>query len=111
VDHPEAGLFRWLIGHPDPGAGRAGDLPRFEHRCLWKKVDEARTIIDFDDPSSDVYFLVSGDVRIELRTAGGREFILADLREGEFFGEFSAIDGEPSSAKATALNRATICIV
>ncbi|KAF0136568.1 MAG: cyclic nucleotide-binding protein [Xanthobacteraceae bacterium] len=87
------------------------DLARFEHRCLWKKVDEGQTIIDFDDPSSDVYFLVSGDVRIQVRTAGGREFILADLREGEFFGELSAIDGEPRSANVTALNRATICIV
>jgi CRP-like cAMP-binding protein len=87
------------------------DLARFDHRCVWRKVDEGQTIIDFDDSSSDVYFLVSGDVRIQLRTLGGREFILADLRGGEFFGELAAIDGEPRSANVTALTRATICIV
>jgi CRP/FNR family transcriptional regulator, cyclic AMP receptor protein len=87
------------------------DLSRFDHRCIWRKVDEGQIIIDFDDPSSDVYFIIAGDVRIQLRTTGGREFILADLREGEFFGELAAIDGEPRSANVTALTRTTICIV
>jgi CRP/FNR family cyclic AMP-dependent transcriptional regulator len=87
------------------------DVSRFDHRCVWRKVDEGQTIIDFDDLSSDVHFLVSGDVRIQLRTTGGREFILADLHAGEFFGELAAIDGEPRSANVTALTRATICIV
>jgi CRP-like cAMP-binding protein len=46
-----------------------------------------------------------------MRTPGGKEFILADLRDGEFFGELSAIDGETRSANVTALTRAVICIV
>lgn len=87
------------------------DLVRFERRCIWKKIDEGQSIVDFEDVSSDVYFLVSGDVRIQMRTPGGKEFILADLREGEFFGELSAIDGEPRSANVTALTKAVICIV
>ncbi len=57
-------------------------------------VDEGQTIVDFDDQSNSVYFLLSGDVRILLRTPGGKEFILADLRAGEVFGELSAIDGK-----------------
>jgi CRP/FNR family transcriptional regulator, cyclic AMP receptor protein len=87
------------------------DLARFERRCFWRKVDEGQVIVDFEDPSSDVYFLVSGDVRIQMRTLGGKEFILADLREGDTFGEISAIDGEPRSANVTALTKAVICIV
>lgn len=87
------------------------DLARFERRCIWKKIDEGQSIVDFEDLSSDVCFLVSGDVRIQMRTPGGKEFILADLREGEFFGELSAIDGEPRSANVTALTKAVICIV
>lgn len=87
------------------------DFARFEQRCLWKKVEEGQVIVDFDDPSSDVGFLVTGEVRIQIRTAGGKELIFADLHEGEFFGELSAIDGEPRSANVTALTRATICLV
>jgi CRP/FNR family transcriptional regulator, cyclic AMP receptor protein len=87
------------------------DLSRFERRCIWKKVEEGQAILDFEDPSSDVHFLVAGDVRIQMRTPGGKEFILADLREGEFFGELAAIDGEPRSANVTALTKAVICIV
>lgn len=87
------------------------DFARFEKRCLWKKVEADQVIVDFDDPSSDVYFLHAGHVRIQMRTPGGKEFILADLRDGEFFGELSAIDGETRSANVTALTRAVICIV
>jgi CRP-like cAMP-binding protein len=87
------------------------DLQRFERRCTWKKVEEGQIIVDFEDPSSDVYFLVTGDVRIQIRTPGGKEVILADLRAGDFFGELSAIDGTARSANVTALTRAEICIV
>lgn len=87
------------------------DLARFERRCAWRKLDEGQIIVDFEDASSDVYFLASGDVRIQIRTPGGKEVILADLRSGEFFGELSAIDGTPRSANVTALTRAEICIV
>lgn len=87
------------------------DLKPFERRCNWKRVEEGQILVDFEDPSSDVYFLASGDVRIQIRTAGGKEVILADMRAGEFFGELSAIDGTPRSANVTALTRAEICIV
>lgn len=87
------------------------DLSRFERRCIWKKFDQGQTIIDFEDLSNDVCFLVSGHVRIQLRTSGGRELILADLREGDFFGELSAIDGTPRSANVTALIKSVMCIV
>lgn len=87
------------------------DPARFERRCVWKKIDEGQAVVGFDDATSDVYFLVSGDVRIEVRTAGGKELILADLSEGDLFGDLSAIDGEPRSASVTALTNVVICIV
>lgn len=87
------------------------DLAKFERRCVWKRVDDGQIIVDFEDQSSDVYFLLTGDVRIQIRTPGGKEVILADLRGGDFFGELSAIDSTPRSANVTALTRAEICIV
>lgn len=87
------------------------DFKRFERRCSWKKVEFGQTIVDYEDFSNEVYFLLTGHVRILIRTAGGKEFILAELQDGEFFGELSAIDGETRSANVTALTRTVICIV
>lgn len=87
------------------------DLKPFDRRCVWRRVEEGQILVDFEDQSSDVYFLASGDVRIQIRTAGGKEVILTDMRGGEFFGELAAIDGTPRSANVTALTRAEICVV
>ncbi|MCZ8259052.1 MAG: Crp/Fnr family transcriptional regulator [Beijerinckiaceae bacterium] len=87
------------------------DLKTFERRCVWKRVEEGQILVDFEDQSSDVYFLAAGDVRIQIRTAGGKEVILADMRSGEYFGELAAIDGIARSANVSALTRAEICIV
>lgn len=87
------------------------DLKSYERQCIWKRVDEGQILVDFEDRSSDVYFLASGDVRIQIRTAGGKEVILADMRTGEYFGELAAIDGVARSANVTALTRAEICIL
>ena len=58
-----------------------------------------------------MYFLVSGEVRILIRTPAGKEVILAEMRGGQFFGEMSAIDGIKRSANVTALTRGEVCIV
>ena len=87
------------------------DLGPFERRCAWRTFDEGQIVVDFEDPSSDVYFLVAGEVRVQVRTSGGKELILADLRSGAFFGELSAIDGTPRSANVTASTRVEVCVI
>ena len=87
------------------------DLGPFDRRCSWRKLDEEQVAVDFEDTSSDVYFLVSGEVRILVRTPGGKEVILTDMQAGQYFGELSAIDGTPRSANVTALTRCDMCIM
>ena len=87
------------------------DFLKFDRRVTWKRCDEGETIVDFEDPTSDVYFLLSGEMRVLIRTMSGREIILAELRGGEFFGELSAIDGVHRSANVTALNKSEMCIM
>jgi CRP/FNR family cyclic AMP-dependent transcriptional regulator len=89
------------------------DVPfdRFDRRCGWKKFDDGETVVDYEDASSDVYFILSGEVRVLIRTAAGKEIILADMRAGEFFGELSALDGVSRSANVTALTRSELCIM
>jgi len=87
------------------------DFAAIESRCRWKKFDPNEILLDFDDPSTDVYFLVSGDVRILMRTAAGKEVILGEMRGGQLFGELSAIDGVKRSANVTALTRGEVCVM
>jgi CRP/FNR family cyclic AMP-dependent transcriptional regulator len=87
------------------------EFERFDRRCAWKRYEDGEVIVDFEDPSSDVYFIITGEVRVLIRTAAGKEIILNELRNGEFFGEYAAIDGIKRSANVTALTKADLCIM
>ncbi|WP_376094867.1 Crp/Fnr family transcriptional regulator [Roseomonas sp. CCTCC AB2023176] len=66
-------------------------------------------ILDFDEASDAVFFVLSGGVRVAVRSPGGAELILGDIGPGGFFGEMAAIDGLPRSACVTALHRSFVC--
>jgi CRP/FNR family transcriptional regulator, cyclic AMP receptor protein len=89
-------------------SARADALGR---QCVRKRYAEDELVLDFDDQSTDVYFIVSGDVRVLVRTAAGKEMILGDFGAGKFFGEMAAIDGAKRSANVTALTNAEILLV
>lgn len=87
------------------------DFRSFDRRCTWRKFEEGQVAVDFEDTTDDVFFLISGDVRILVRTPGGKEVILSDMHAGQYFGELAAIDGTARSANVTALTRCEMCIV
>ena len=92
------------------------DLPadlsqRFARSCFWKDYDQHELVIDVDDETTDVRFVLSGRVRIISRIAVGKEVILGEMGDGEFFGEIAAIDNSPRSANVTTLTRSRICIM
>ncbi len=89
----------------------AGDLEfaRFERFCSWRRFEAGETVFDYEDDSSEVYFIQSGDLRVLIRTAAGREIILADFKAGQFFGELAAIDGAKRTANVTAMTRSELC--
>jgi CRP-like cAMP-binding protein len=87
------------------------DFEKFDRRCNWRRFDDGETVVDYEDESSDVYFIIAGEVRVLIRTAAGKEIILAEMRAGQFFGELSAIDNVKRSANVTALTRSELCIM
>jgi CRP-like cAMP-binding protein len=87
------------------------DLARFESRSHWRRFEPDEILVDFDDLSTDVYFLLSGDVRVLIRTQSGKEVILGEMRGGQLFGELAAIDGVKRSANVTALTRGEVGIM
>ena len=64
-------------------------------------------VVFFEGSRSDsLYLIVSGAVKIYRKAQDGREKILCVLGSGEFFGEFSLVDGQPRSASVATLQPA-----
>lgn len=89
---------------PDQGAMLAKE-------CVWKDYEADELVIDIDEETTDVRFVISGLVRIISRLSIGKEVILGEMGPGAFFGELSAIDGETRSANVTTLNKSRLCII
>jgi CRP/FNR family cyclic AMP-dependent transcriptional regulator len=87
------------------------DFERFDRLCKWRRFDDGELVVDYEDESSDVYFIIIGEVRVLIRTAAGKEIILGESRAGQFFGEMTAIDGAKRSANVTALTKSELCIM
>ncbi len=87
------------------------DLSQFESRLRCRTFQPDEVLLDFDDPTSDIYFLTSGDVRVLIRTKSGKEVILGEMRAGSVFGELAALDGIRRSANVTALTRGEVCLM
>jgi CRP/FNR family cyclic AMP-dependent transcriptional regulator len=79
------------------------DLLRLEQACTWHRYRNGEQILDRTSQSRDVYFVVEGTVQIVNYSASGREVAYAQVPAGAFFGELSAVDGEPRSASAVAI--------
>lgn len=81
---------------------------RYASALFWRIYSENELVIDIDDASSDVLFVVSGTVRVIHRAEIGKEIILGELGPGAYFGEMAAIDGVARSASVTALQKSRI---
>jgi CRP/FNR family cyclic AMP-dependent transcriptional regulator len=72
-------------------------------QCSWHRAGRNQWIIDYQDTSNDVFFVVSGTLRVKIQSISGREVLLREINAGEFFGEIAAIDGEPRSSGIVAV--------
>jgi CRP/FNR family transcriptional regulator, cyclic AMP receptor protein len=79
-----------------------------DEKCRWQRFEPGATILEFEERSTDVYFVASGVVRVWLPTTRRTDVILADMGEGAVFGELAAIDGRPRSASVSALSAALV---
>lgn len=81
----------------------AEDVADLTRHCRWRRHDADEQILDRDSDSREVFFVAEGTVRVIIYTASGREVTLADVHQGDYFGELAAFDGEPRSASVQAV--------
>ena len=77
-------------------------IGQLDAQCSWRRATAGQWLIDYQDASNDVFFVVSGSVRVMIQSAG-REVLLRQINAGEFFGELAAIDGQPRSSGIVAM--------
>jgi CRP-like cAMP-binding protein len=71
--------------------------------CAWRNFAAEQSIISRAAPDRDLYFIVSGRVRVTTYSAAGRQVTFRDFGPGEHFGEVAAIDGLARSADVVGL--------
>ena len=84
------------------------DILKLDTQCVWRRARAGECLLDYGEGGSDLYFVASGKVRVQIQTVSGKEALLRDIGDGEFFGELAAIDGLPRSASIVALTDTTI---
>src|SRR5262245_51934571 len=83
-------------------------IQHLDTQCSWRRAPRNAWIIDYQDTSNDVFFVVSGTVRVKIQSVSGREILLREINAGEFFGELAAIDNQPRSSGIVAVTDVTV---
>ena len=83
-------------------------LAQLAGTCKWRDYGAGEQILSYDDPSTDVFFLAAGKLRVMIYSASGKAVVFADLRPGALFGEIAAIDRLARSAGVEAIEPSTI---
>ena len=97
-----------LSAHPcfktlDPEACR--DLDR---QCTWLKTPAGAWVAGQAENDRDVYFVLTGRLRVTLHAGRGSDLVTSDIEAGSFFGELSALEGVPNSFSAFAVDDSTL---
>jgi CRP/FNR family cyclic AMP-dependent transcriptional regulator len=85
----------------------AAKIELLDTQCSWHRAAHNQWIIDYQDTSNDVFFVVSGTLRVKIQSVSGREVLLREINAGEFFGEIAAIDNQPRSSGILAVTDVT----
>ena len=69
------------------------------------------TIINDGDTSNALYIITKGGVKVCISNEQGREVVITQLSEGEYFGEMSLIDEKPRSASIITRSACEISLI
>jgi CRP/FNR family cyclic AMP-dependent transcriptional regulator len=83
-------------------------LEDVRQRCTFGRYKPAESIVDYLDQTDEVFFIISGEVRVTIYSLTGKVVNFRGLGPGEVFGEYPAIDRGPRSASVEAR---TSCLV
>jgi CRP-like cAMP-binding protein len=90
---------------------QASDLEPIAAASRLRAVRRGQVLFTAGDPSDTVILVVSGRVKVVVRSADGAELTLTVVQPGGTLGELSVADGGPRSADAEALEDSRVLLV
>lgn len=96
----------------DVFAGRSEDTladlsASMEKRC----ITAGQKLFSFGDRSDEIFFIVRGEVRIDIQLPGGRWHHMASHHQGDFIGEMGFLDGRPRADFAVAVTEVEVLVL
>ena len=76
--------------------------------CSFRRYNDSELIFDGQSEGCEVFFVITGVVRVVNFSASGREVAYDDIPAGNYFGELAVIDGGPRSAAVQAQGVGTV---
>ncbi|WP_447979960.1 Crp/Fnr family transcriptional regulator [Candidatus Nitrospira bockiana] len=87
------------------------ELEEIERMTRMQEVRKRQLIYLPGDPSTTVYLLKRGRVKIASTNASGKEVTFEILEPGEIFGELEVLEDSPRETQAEALDDVLICAI
>lgn len=102
----------WFLKHIRLFEGISpSEMQEMEKITRMEEVKKRQPLYLPGDPSSNVYLLKKGRVKIANTAPSGKEVTFDILEPGEVFGELEVLEDAPRSTSAEALDDALICVI
>ena len=79
--------------------------------CTRRIVSPKTVIVSQGTSGRDMFIVVSGSLKVSVLSDEGKEISFVVLRQGDYFGELSMIDGRSRSATVTAIESSELSVL
>jgi len=80
-------------------------------QCTQRSVKPRAVIVSQGSGGRDMFIVVSGSLKVSVLSGEGKEISFVVLRQGDYFGELSMIDGRRRSATVTAIESSELLVL
>lgn len=79
--------------------------------AMLRNIPRSTVVLHDGDRTDNIYFVLSGALKVQVSDLEGREVILSMLGPGELFGEMGVLDDHPRSATVLAVEPSEVVMI
>ncbi|MBP6637678.1 MAG: Crp/Fnr family transcriptional regulator, partial [Sulfuritalea sp.] len=79
--------------------------------AMLRSIPRHTVVLNAGDSTDNIYFVLSGALKVQVSDEDGREVILSKLGPGELFGEMGVLDDHPRSATVLAVEPSQVVVM
>ncbi|MBI5898919.1 MAG: Crp/Fnr family transcriptional regulator [Rhodocyclales bacterium] len=79
--------------------------------AMLRAIPRHTVVLNAGDSTDNIYFVLSGSLKVQVSDEDGREVILSKLGPGELFGEMGVLDENPRSATVLAVEPSQLVVM